>query len=75
MYAHLYSHNKIFILFMSQPDTVSHSPVFRHLTFAGVVVPSYPVAHVTLATASYVVSVKVYEYPVLSGELQSGIKC
>ena len=56
---------------MVQPDTVSQSPVARHLTVPGVTVPPYPVAHATVAVASYVVSVNVYVYPVVTGSLQS----
>ena len=39
------------------PVTVSQLPVSRQVTFLGFGVPSYPVAHTTLAVASYVVSV------------------
>ena len=56
---------------MVQPDTVSQTPVARHLTIPGLTVPSYPVAQVTVAVASYVVSVNVYVYPVVTGPLQS----
>ena len=56
---------------MVQPDTVSQTPVARHLTVPGLTVPSYPVAHATVAVASYVVSVNVYVYPVVTGSLQS----
>ena len=59
---------------MVQPDTVSQSPVARHLTVSGSTVPSYPVAHATVAVASYVVSVNVYVYPVATGSLQSEMK-
>ena len=59
---------------MVQPYTVSQSPVARHLTVPGVTVPPYPVAHVTVAVASYVVSVNVYVYPVVTGSLQSEMK-
>ena len=57
LYVYLFCQNKMFLLFMLQPETVSHCPVSRHLTFAGVAAPSYPVAHVTLAIASYEVTV------------------
>ena len=59
---------------MVQPDTVSQIPVARHLTVPGFTVPSYPVAHATVAVASYVVSVNVYVYPVVNGSLQSEMK-
>ena len=59
---------------MVQPDTVSQSPVARQLTVPGLTVPSYPVAHATVAVALYVVSVNVYVYPVVTGLLQSEIK-
>ena len=56
---------------MVQPDTVSQTPVARHLTVPGATVPSYPVEHATDAVASYVVAVNVYVYPVVTGSLQS----
>ena len=56
---------------MLQPDTVSQTPVSRHLTVPGFTVPSYPVAHDTLAASPYVVAVKMYAYPVVAGSLQS----
>ena len=60
---------------MVQPDTVSQTPVARHLTVQGLIVPSYPVAHTTVAVASYVVSVNVYVYPVVTGSLQRNRYC
>ena len=59
---------------MVQPDTVFQTPVARHLTVSGSTVPSYPVAQATVAVASYVVSVNVYVYPVVTGSLQSEMK-
>ena len=59
---------------MVQPDTVSQSPVARHLTVTRFTVPSYPVAHATVAVESYAVSVNVYEYPAEVGSPQSEIK-
>ena len=59
---------------MVQPDTISQSPVARHLTVPGLTVPSYPVAHSTVAVSSYVVSVNVYVYPVVTGFPQSEMK-
>ena len=59
---------------MVQPDTVFQSPVAIHLTVPGSTVPSYPVAHATVAVASYVVSVNVYVYPEVTGSLQSEMK-
>ena len=62
---------KNIVPFLSQPDTVSHCPVCRQSIELGV--PSYPVAHVILAVAPYLVSEWLNVYPVVSGTPQSKI--
>ena len=52
----LYTEDKI-VPILLQSVTVVQCPVSRQATLSGFGVPSYPVAHTTLAVASYVVSV------------------
>ena len=59
---------------MVQPDTESQLLMARHLTVPRLTVPSYPVAQAAVAVASYILSVNVYVYPVVTGSLQSEMK-